>query len=165
MKRSKKKPSVLLRKKHFKQELKASCVSAAARMLLYYHGIIDVSEAELRRILKTKPHGTHLFNLLFLRDEKRWNLAVEIEVGSPNDLYANILLHKIPIIVFVNTKFLSHWNEAAYHVVLVVGYDDETFIINDPFFDKKEIRVPATDFLKAWGNEDNYMVLIKKKTS
>ncbi|MDZ7289930.1 MAG: cysteine peptidase family C39 domain-containing protein [candidate division KSB1 bacterium] len=65
MKKSKKKPTVLLQKKHFKQELKASCVAAAVRMVLDYHGIVDVSEAELRRILKTKPNGTHLASILF----------------------------------------------------------------------------------------------------
>lgn len=163
MKKSTKKPTVLLRKKHFKQELKASCVAAAARMLLDYHGIFGISEAELRRILKTKPKGTHLFNLLFLRDEKRWNLDVEISAGTPDELYANISLYKIPIIVFVNTEFLPHWDEAAYHVVLVVGYDDESVIINDPFFDKDEVRVPVTDFFKAWGKEHNYMVIVKRK--
>ncbi len=165
MKKSRKKPSVLLRKRHFKQELKASCVAAAARMLLDYHGIVGVSEAELRRILKTKPLGTNLFNLLFLRDEKRWNLDVEINVGLPDELYANIFLNKTPTIVFVNTEFLPHWDEATYHVVLVVGYDKEAVIINDPFFDEEEIRVPVADFLKAWGKEHNYMVVIKKKTS
>jgi hypothetical protein len=67
-------------------------------MLLEYHGINDISEAELRRILKTKPKGTNLFNLLFLRDEKRWNLDVEISVGRPDELYTNIASYKIPII-------------------------------------------------------------------
>lgn len=132
-------------------------------MLLNYHGIAGVSEAELRRILKTKPTGTHLFNLLFLRDEKRWNLDVEINAGAPEALYENILSYKIPIIVFVNTEFLPHWDEEAYHVVLVVGYDDESVIINDPFFDKDEVRIPNADFFKAWGKQHNYMVIIKKK--
>lgn len=163
MKKSKKTPTVLLRKKHFKQELQASCVAAAARMLLDYHGIIGVSEAELRRILKTKPRGTHLFNLLFLKDEKRWCLEVEISKGSPNELFAAISIHKIPVIVFVNTASLPHWDEMAYHVVLVVGYDEESVIINDPFFDEKEIQIPIENFIKAWGKNDNYMVLIKNK--
>jgi hypothetical protein len=57
-------------------------------MLLDYHGIPEASEAELRRILKTKPKGTHLFNLLFLKDEKRWNRDVEISIGTPDELYA-----------------------------------------------------------------------------
>ena len=103
-------------------------------MLLDYHGIVGVSEAELRRILKTKPRGTHLFNLLFLKDEKRWNLEIEISKGSPNELFAAISLHKIPVIVFVNTASLPNWDEMAYHVVLVVGYNEESVIINDPFF-------------------------------
>jgi uncharacterized protein YvpB len=117
----------------------------------------------LRRILKTKPTGTTVLNLLFLRDEKRWNLDVEISVGRPDELYANIASYKIPIIVFVSTEFLPHWDEASYHVVLVVGYNEDAVIINDPFFDKEEISLPIADFLKAWGKEHNYMVVIKKK--
>lgn len=163
MKKSRKKPTVLLRKKHFKQELKASCVAATARMMLDYHGIFDISEAELRRILKTKPKGTHLANLLFLKDEKRWNLEVEIGKGTPNELFAKISIYKIPVIVFVNTASLPHWDESAYHPLLVVGFDEESVIINDPFFGQEEIRVPIANFLDAWAKVENYMAVIKKK--
>lgn len=163
MKKSKKKPIVLLRKRHFKQELKASCVAAAARMMLDYHGIAGVSEAELRRILKTKPKGTHLASLLFLKDEKRWNLDVEISKGNTNELFTKISIHKIPVIVFVDTTPLPHWDETTYHVLLAVGYDEESVIINDSLFDQEEIKVPIANFLAAWGANDNYMAVIKKK--
>jgi ABC-type bacteriocin/lantibiotic exporter with double-glycine peptidase domain len=153
----------LLQKKHFKQELKASCVAAAARMMLDYHGIVGVSEAELRRILKTKPKGTHLANLLFLKDEKRWNLDVEISQGNTNELFASISIHKIPVIVFVDTTPLPHWDETTYHVLLVVGYDEESVIINDPLVEQVEISIPIANFLDAWGATDNYMAIIKKK--
>ncbi len=137
MKRSTKKPSVLLAKKHYKQELRASCVAAAARMLLDYHDIANVPEAELRRILKTKPDGTNVLNLLFLKDEKRWGLEVEIARANPDELFAAIRLHRIPVIAFVDTTPLPHWNESTAHVVLVVGYNEEPVIINDPFFEKR----------------------------
>lgn len=164
MKKSKKMPTVLLKKRHFKQELKASCVAAAARTLLDFHGIADVAEAELRRILKTKPEkGTNFFNLLFLKDEKHWNLDVEIEAGNPNELFTKISTTQIPVIVFVDTALLPYWNEPTAHVVIVVGFDEETVIINDPFFDDKEIRIPALDFLKAWGVNQNYMAVVKKR--
>jgi len=158
-------PTVLLKKKHYKQELSASCVAAAARMLLDYHGVFDVSEAELRRLLKTKPRGTNLFNLLFLRDEKRWQLDVEIDEGTSSELFAALSLKKIPVIVSVDTAPFPHWEEAASHVVLVMGYDEENVIINEPFFNEGEIKIPIANFLTAWGLNENYMVLIKKKTA
>lgn len=134
-------------------------------MLLDYHGITAVSEAELRRILKTKAGGTNLMNLFFLKDEKRWQLDVEIHKSTINDLCSTVLYQKVPVIVFVDTAPLSYWNESAYHVVLVVGYDEEAVIVNDPNFDRAEIRIPKEEFLQAWNLRRNYMVLIKKKTS
>jgi len=163
VKKSKNTPTVLLRKKHFKQELKASCVAAAARMVLDYHGIIGVSEAELRRILKTKPKGTHLINFLFLKDEKRWNLDVELSQSTSAELFTTISTLQIPAIVFVDTAYFPHWDESAAHVVLVVGYDEENVIINDPVTDEKEISIPATKFFTAWAKNQYYMVVIKKK--
>ena len=65
---------VLLNKKHHKQELKASCVAAAALMVLNYLGVNIKDEAYLRKILKTKPIGTNIANLLFLKDEKVFNV-------------------------------------------------------------------------------------------
>jgi len=79
------------------------------------------------------------------------------------DYHAKILIHKIPVIVFVNTALLPYWDEKAYHVLLVVGYDEESVIINDPFFDQEERIVPIANFLEAWGKLENYMAFIKKK--
>jgi ABC-type bacteriocin/lantibiotic exporter with double-glycine peptidase domain len=131
-------------------------------MLLDYHGIIGVCEAELRRILKTKPKGTHLINLLFLKDEKRWSLDVQLSGSTPAELFTTISHAQIPVIVFVDTAFLPYWDESTTHVVLVVGYDEESVIINDPFFDAEEIRVPSGHFFQAWGVNGYYMVVIKK---
>jgi ABC-type bacteriocin/lantibiotic exporter with double-glycine peptidase domain len=138
-------------------------VAAAARMLLDYHGIYGVSEAELRRILKTKPRGTHIFNLIYLKDEKRWNLDVEVYEGTPNELFAKVSTTRVPVIAFVDTEPLPHWDESMPHVVVVVGYDEESVIINDPFFNEEERRIPIAQFLKAWELNENYMIVIKKK--
>lgn len=138
-------------------------MAAAARTLLDYHGIHGVSEAELRRILKTKPRGTHIFNLVYLKDEKQWNLDVEVYEGTPNELFAKVSIARIPVIVFVDTAPLPHWDESMPHVVVVVGYDEESVIINDPFFNEEERRIPIEQFLRAWELNENYMIVIKKK--
>jgi len=132
-------------------------------MMFDYHGIVGVSEAELRRILKTKPKGTHLINLLFLKDEKRWNLDVELSQSTPAELFTTISTVQIPVIVFVDTAYFPHWDESAAHVVLVVGYDEENVIINDPIMDDKELSIPAKMFFNAWGKNQYYMSVIKKK--
>jgi uncharacterized protein YvpB len=67
------------------------------------------------------------------------------------------------VIVFVDTTPLPHWDETAYHVLLIVGYDEDSVIINDPFIEQAEISTPIANFLDAWGATDNYMAVIKKK--
>lgn len=79
-----------------------------------------------------------------------------MSVGNPNELFAEISRTQVPVIVFVDTGPLPH-------VLLVVGYDEDVVIVNDPFFDEAEISVPFDNFVKAWGLNGNYMIVIKKR--
>lgn len=156
-------PKVLLKKRHFKQELNYSCVPTAARILLNYLGLEVESEACLRRILKTKITGTNIFNLAFLKDEKDWNVEVWSELGTLRELETYLTQDEIPIIVLVDTEPLEYWKESAAHVLVVVGFDQKDFIVNDPYFTDKEIKIPREIFNQAWGVFQNLMVVIKKR--
>ena len=58
--------SVCIKKRHYRQESSVSCVAASARIVLSFFGI-EFEEEYLRKILKTKPYGTNVANLLHLR--------------------------------------------------------------------------------------------------
>jgi len=149
VRKSKATPSVLLKKKHYKQELRASCVPASARILLEYLGIPVENEAFLRRILKTKASGTNIPNLLYLQDEKAWHLNVQLLRGTVEELLFKLDKEKIPVIAVVDTDPLPHWQESTAHVLVVVGFDKGHMIVNDPNFDRNEVKVPLERFQQA----------------
>ena len=103
-------PKVLLKKQHFKQEIKVSCVPAAAMIVLNY-----------------------------------------------------LEKDKIPVIAFVDTSPLNYWKLSAAHVLVIVGFDEENIIVNDPFFEKQEIKIPITIFMEAWSVFQNLLIIIKKR--
>jgi uncharacterized protein YvpB len=156
-------PKVLLKKQHFKQEIKVSCIPAAARIVLNYLGVTVASEAYLRKILKTKITGTNIFNLGYLKDEKDWGVDVKSELGTLSVIKNYLVKDKIPVIVLIDTSPLDYWKLSAAHVLVVVGFDEEYIIINDPFFENQEIKIPTTIFMEAWSVFQNLLVVIKKR--
>lgn len=83
--------------------------------------------------------------------------------GPLREIFAAVRLHRVPIIVFVDTTPRPHWKESTAHVVLVVGFDQRHVIVNDPFFEQAEIRIPQELFNRGWSKNKNYMVIIKKR--
>jgi len=156
-------PKILLKKQHFRQELNASCVPAAAKIVLNYLEIPIESEAYLRKILKTKITGTNIFNLGYLKDETAWNIDVKTELGTLSELENYIEQEKIPIIVLVDTAFLDYWNLSTAHVLVVVGFDEDNIIVNDPYHEEIDLSIPNSKFIQAWSAFQNLMVIIKKK--
>lgn len=156
-------PNILIKKKHFKQENKASCVPTAARIVLNYLGVEIDSEVYLRKILKTRITGTNIFNLGYLKDEKQWNVDVRSELGTLAELERFLKNNKAPVIVLVDTLFLDYWDISTAHVLVVVGYDEDNMIVNDPYFENQEIKIPKTSFIQAWSAFQNLMVIINKK--
>lgn len=156
---------LLLKKKHHKQELKTSCVPAAALMVLNFLKANIKDEAYLRKILKTKPIGTNVANLFFLKDQKELNLEVTLESLSIDELNLFLIEKQSPVIVIVDTSFLSSHDIKASHAVIVVGFEKEKIIINDPWFDEKEIHTDIDEFKLAWGKFDNLTIKIFKKTN
>ncbi len=58
---------------------------------------------------------------------------------------------RIPPILFVRTsELLSYWAEDTQHALLVVGYDDTHFFLNDPAFPDAPKRVLVDELMLAW---------------
>ena len=48
-------------------------------------------------------------------------------------------------------------------MVVFVGFDDEHILVNDPYFEDKEIEVPKRDFMNAWSANDYIAILILRE--
>ena len=132
-------------------------------MVLEYNGIAVESEAYLRRILKTKASGTNVPNLIYLQDEKAWNLEVYLSRSTIEELTSKLESEKLPLIAVVETAALSYWKESTAHVLVVVGFDLQHVIVNDPYFDNDEIKIPLVQFQQAWSAFQNLVVMIKRR--
>ena len=68
-----------------------------------------------------------------------------------------------PVIVLVRTMFLDYWQSDVAHAVVVVGYDEQHILINDPVFSNAPQRASESGFLAAWGEFDYLCGIIKKR--
>jgi ABC-type bacteriocin/lantibiotic exporter with double-glycine peptidase domain len=138
-------PNGWLNVPHCKQEFNYSCVAACARMVLAYHGR-DLSEADLRQLLNTQPDGTRARNLTAVA-----SLGFDVQLDPSNlSQLREALGAGIPPIVFVDTGPLDYWQIDCAHVAVVVGINDTSVYLNDPFFDTAPQQTSLASFLQAW---------------
>lgn len=116
--------SPIVHLQHHQQEHSASCLAACVVMILSSWQI-EVTEAEVRRIIRTKPYsGAHPVNLLRLGELGFLGWPFE---GTVDDLQQR-LDRGIPLIAFLWTGSLAYWAEKAgvdyLHAVVVVGWTE-----------------------------------------
>lgn len=56
---------------------------------------------------------------------------------------------------------LTYWTEASFHVLVVVGFDDEKVYLNDPAFADAPQVALWDSFLAAWAEYDEAAVVIQ----
>ena len=61
----------------------------------------------------------------------------------------------LPVIVAVDTAALTYWTDDTAHAVVVVGFEQDFVLVNDPEFEQAPQSVPLDEFLLAW-LEHNY---------
>lgn len=151
---------VYIKKPHHKQEKDYSCVPACLKMVLKFFDI-SVDESELRTKLKTRFFGTHIINILFIKET--YGIEAKIEFWSLEELKTHLDKFRTPCLALVWTEHLAHWKQACIHSVLVIGYDNEHVIINDPNFEEKDFYILYEDFISAWQVNDGLMVTFKQR--
>ena len=152
---------ITLKIPHYEQELNNSCLPACVRMILAYFGI-EKSEQSVRILLKTKPAGTNPINLSNL---KNWDINAILSFSNLDQLQ-NYILQEHPAIALLWTGILSYWDSNKYldylHAVVVVGYDKENILINDPSFLDNPKTISISEFLEAWSYSQQMLILIEK---
>jgi ABC-type bacteriocin/lantibiotic exporter with double-glycine peptidase domain len=148
-------PKVLLSVPHLLQRSDGDCLAACAAMVLaYLDRVMDY--AELLSLLKIKPHGAPAGNIRLLA---KLNLNVVYSKTDMAGLEA-MLQQGQPVIVFVRTGELPYWEYSTDHALLVVGYDEDQWYVNDPYCSEAPIAVPYRDFELAWLEHDYRYALI-----
>jgi len=148
---------------HHQQELSASCLPACVVMALSRWGS-NLAEADLRRVLGTKPYsGTHAIGLLQLNE---LGFDAWPQEGSITELKRRVG-EGIPAIVFLWTGSLRHWSDSNgvdyLHTVVVVGWTETTVWIHDPILPTGPIEIEWDEFIEAWGFSRQMMAVVQPR--
>jgi ABC-type bacteriocin/lantibiotic exporter with double-glycine peptidase domain len=126
-------------------------------MVLSYLGQ-EISETELVAQLGTTALGTLGNRLLRLS-----SASLDVDFNPLTlPLVCDKLNIGIPVIALTRTLFLDYWQSDLAHAVVVVGYDDEYLLLNDPEFEDAPQRATPDGFLAAWGEFDYLAGTIKQ---
>jgi ABC-type bacteriocin/lantibiotic exporter with double-glycine peptidase domain len=136
----------LLAVSHQPQRQESDCLAACSAMVLnYLH--VPYTYPQLLRLLQIQAFGAWFRNIQFLQS---LGLSVVIGYGDVEilEVYLDVGL---PIIAYVDTGFLtSYWRESTNHAVVVIGIEDESIYLNDPFFQAAPQILSLNEFLPAW---------------
>ncbi len=148
-------PKILLSVPLLNQKSDGDCLAACAAMTLEY--INDTIEYhQLLKILNVASFGAPASNI---RNLKQLNLMVNYRITDLAGL-KSLIDNGQPVIVFVRTGDLPYWQYATDHALVVVGYENDQILINDPYFDNSPISVPQGDFELAWLERDYYYATV-----
>jgi ABC-type bacteriocin/lantibiotic exporter with double-glycine peptidase domain len=143
---------------HFKQEFNYSCMAACVRIVLAHHGQ-NRTEAELRQLLSTRPDGTPARNMMAVA-----SLGFDVQLSFSNlSQLREALAAGLPPIVFLDTGPLDYWQIDCSHVAVVVGIDDTSVYLNDPFFDTAPQQTSLVSFLQAWALNAHLAAILRPR--
>lgn len=122
-------PKTLLAVSHLRQRAAADCLPVCAQIMLAYLGR-PVAYERLIQVLGTRRFGTPAENVLRLEQLGIKVTLTELSLAEISEHLQN----QRPVMAFVNTADLPYWNTRTDHVVVVVGMDEHTVYLNDPYF-------------------------------
>ena len=125
---------------------------------------INIRYDRLRRLLKVRDNvGASFYNLQYLRELKE---TVSVTIADGNmEMLKDYLDQEQPVIVAVDTIDLPYWdNESVGHAVVVVGLDEGTVSLHDPWFEDAPKVVEKVLFESAWLRHEYAYAVIQKPT-
>lgn len=131
---------------HFQQSVEGYCLPACVRMVLGYWGL-QRSEAAISRVLGARSFGTPSFAVERLT---QWGAQVIYREWSIPQLL-DALETSQPIILFLRTALLDHWQQDVAHAVVLVGAEvSQRFWLHDPALPSGPVVVSWNGMLAAW---------------
>jgi hypothetical protein len=126
-------------------------------MVLAYWNIERRQQALARQLHMVPDAGTPASRIRLLSSDV---LHVTYREGTLTDLrYA--LAQSVPPILLVHTGELPHWHVATAHAVVLLGFADNSAMLNDPGFDEAPIEVRLGDVQLAWDRMANLYATIR----
>lgn len=130
---------------HLPQDNEFGCLAACTQMVLDFYGI-RVSQTEMNRLFELRTGGVPFSNISRI---SRYGVKVALLEGDEN-LLRKAIDGEHPAIIFVNTEQLtSYWDSSTWHAIVVVGYDDRNFFVNDPAFPDAPKKVATDELMLA----------------
>ena len=153
-------PERFLKVPHIRQKSDADCLVACTAMLLEF-AEFRADYTQLYRVLGTSELGTPHSRIQRL-SQLYSDLLLTYRSGDLEDVVA-CLESGYPVALFVNAKDLPYWGETSGHAIVVVGYADQHFYINDPKFDIAPQIVTQGDIDLAWEAFDYFFAIVQRK--
>ncbi len=150
-------PKIWLAVSHLRQRAESDCLPICAQMVLTYLGRNESYE-QLAHLLSTRWFGTPARNILRL---EQIGLRVALTELTMLEIETH-LQNGRPVLAFVNTADLPYWNVSADHAVVVVGVDEESVYLDDPYFEHAPQVVSRTAFELSLLRFNNQCVIIEK---
>ena len=148
-------PTILLPVKNHPQHSTGDCLAACAAMALEYAGV-SIAYNRLLRLLDVQSYGTPGSRL-----NRLTTLDIQVRYAhGAIDLLFEVLTAKHPCIVLLRTDCLPYWTYTTDHAVLVIGFDEQTFYVNDPAFEQAPHQVLHSNLELAWMEFDYRYAMI-----
>jgi len=148
----------LLPIKHQPQEEDSGCLAACSQMQLLGLGI-SVSQRVLNKLFDLRKGGVPFPHV---RRVERYGVKVTLASGDETDLQKAIDQNRPPVIFVRTHQLTSYWKIDTRHAILVVGYDETHFYLNDPAFPDAPKRVLLDEVMLAWLEFDYTYALITR---
>lgn len=152
-------PKPFLTVPHHKQKANSDCLATCAAMCLAYLEI-NVSYQKLLRWLDVAPWGTPHRHIQHL-EKHLSTVRVRYQQGGLTNVFTS-LDNGYPVIIFLWTGELPYWHIETWHALVVIGYDDNHFWVNDPAMDTAPHKVSHGDLDLAWLAHDTYYAVIEQ---
>lgn len=133
---------------------KYNCGPSSLAMVLNFYGLKVSPEEIANEIYSENAKGTWDFDMIRYVLQK--GFKAKHYQGSIDDIREKIMQKK-PLIVMTDEGF---WFYKKYHFMVVVGFNDNSIIVNSETKEHKTIDIE--DFLKKWQKTDFWTLLIEQ---